>query len=253
MKKALTIAGSDPTGGAGLQTDLKVFHAIGVYGLSAVSSLTAQSSCGVEGVMPVGGRFLKKQLDVLLADLRPDAAKTGMLYTEENIEIVVAMLRKYAVKNVVVDPVFLSTTGRRLASKGLPAVMKKRLLPLCDIVTPNLHEASVFAGIPVRSKGEMEEAARRIADYGAGAVVVTGGHLEGTTLDVLYCGRFYYFRSEKKPGEYHGTGCAFSAALAAFLALGHGMPEAVRRAKRFIGRALAKSFAPGRGMRLLGL
>ncbi len=253
MKKALTIAGFDPSGGAGLQADLKVFQSLGVYGLSVASSLTAQNSLGVKNIMPIRSSFVKKQLTALLSDIRPDATKTGMLYSEENVEIVSHVIRKYSLKNLVVDPVILSSTGRSLAQKGVPTAIRKRLLPLCTIVTPNIHEASVLTGMDVRTRSDMEEAALRLRDYGAEHVIVTGGHLAKIATDVLCDGRFHYLESEKICGEFHGTGCVFSSALTALLAEGYTVLSAAKRAKKFMDRSFRKSFATGKGMHLFNM
>jgi len=253
MKKALTIAGFDPSGGAGLQADLKVFHNLGVYGLSVASSLTAQNSQGVKDIMPVRSLFVRRQLTVLLSDITPDATKTGMLYSEENVEIVSHVIRKYSLKNLVVDPVILSSTGRVLAQKGVPAAIRKRLLPVCATVTPNIHEASVLTGMDIKTRRDMEEAALRLRDDGAEHVIITGGHLEKIALDVVCDGGFHYLESKKVCGEFHGTGCIFSSAITALLAEGYTILDAAKRAKKFINRSFRKSFATGKGMRLFNL
>jgi hydroxymethylpyrimidine/phosphomethylpyrimidine kinase len=250
MIKALTIAGFDPSGGAGLQADLKVFHLLGVYGLSVASSLTAQNSQGVKDIMPVNSLFVKKQLTVLLSDFTPDATKTGMLYSEENVDITAHLMKKYSVKNLVVDPVILSSTGRSLAQKGVPSAIRKKLLPLCTVVTPNIYEASVLTGRQVKTKHDMEEAASRLRDYGAGHVIITGGHLEKIAMDVLCGSDFHYLQSKKIRGEFHGTGCVFSSVLTAYLAQGYTVLDAAKHAKKFMSRAFTKSFTTGAGMHL---
>ena len=253
MKKALTVAGFDPTGGAGIQADLKVFRALGVYGLSVVSSLTAQNTEGVRGVMPVPGEFVKTQLSVLLTDIVPEATKTGMLYSESSVTVLAHIIRKYSLKNVVVDPVMVSSSGKRLVGKNTPTALRKKILPLCTVITPNIFEASVLTGIDIKTRADMEKAAVCLKSYGPANVIVTGGHLEGVALDILYDGEFHYLRSRKKEGEYHGTGCVFSAALAALLAKGLSVRAAAEGAKRFMTTALKKSFSTGRGMKLLNI
>ncbi|MDP2156124.1 MAG: bifunctional hydroxymethylpyrimidine kinase/phosphomethylpyrimidine kinase [Nitrospirota bacterium] len=250
MKKALTIAGFDPTGGAGLQEDLKVFQALGVYGLSAVAALTAQNTRGVKSVEQVNRGFLKKQLDVLLTDLMPDATKMGMLLSEDNVKVAARIIKKYALQNVVLDPVFISSSGKRLAEPGLPALIRKLLLPLCDVITPNMHEASVLSGTKITSHKEMEKAAAILRDAGPGMIIITGGHLDGHALDVIYNGSFHYLKARKRCGEFHGTGCTFSAAITAFLARGYSGLDAAKNAKEFMAMAFQKAIRPGSGMKL---
>lgn len=253
MNKALTIAGFDPSGGAGIQADLKVFHVLGVYGLSVVSSLTAQNTVGVIDIMPVPEKFVKKQLTVLLSDLIPEATKTGMLFSEAHVDTVTYIIRKYSLQNIVVDPVMVSTSGKRLVDINTTVAMKKKLFPLCTVITPNIYEASVLTGADIKTRADMEKAAVLLKDCGPGNVIITGGHLEDVALDVLYDGEFHYLKSRKADGEYHGTGCTFSAALTAMLASGYSVPDAAREAKRFIKRAFKKSFSSGRGMRLFNI
>ena len=250
MKKALTIAGFDPTGGAGVQADLKVFHALGIYGLSVVSSLTAQNTEGVGDIMPVPGRFVKKQLTVLLSDLVPEATKTGMLYSEYTIEAVAHIIKKYSLKNIVVDPVLVSSSGKKLAEKNAPFALRKKIFPFCSVITPNIYEASVLSGIDIKTRADMEKAAVCLRDLGPENVIITGGHLEDVALDVFYDGEFHYLRSRKVAGEYHGTGCTFSAALTAMLAKGYSVPDAAKEAKKFMNRAFRKTFGTGGKMRL---
>jgi len=253
MKSALTIAGFDPSGGAGIQADLKVYHSYGVYGLSVVSALTAQNSGGVKRVMPVTRQFVKKQLTVLLDDIKPDATKTGMLCRESTVEVIAYIVKKYSLRNFVIDPVILSSTGRPLAEKGVPGAIRKKLLPLCTVVTPNMYEASVLSGIPIKNQIDMEKAALTLHEYGAKNVIVTGGHLDKMAVDVVYDGEFHYLRGRKSAGEYHGTGCAFSAAVTALLARGYGVLEAAKLAKGFMKKAFAKSFSTGQKMKLFNL
>jgi hydroxymethylpyrimidine/phosphomethylpyrimidine kinase len=253
MISALTIAGFDPSGGAGLQQDLKVFRTFGVYGLSVVTSLTAQSSRGVAEVLAVPGKFVSRQLDVLLSDTRPCAVKIGMLHSVENVSAVARAIRRFSLANIVLDPVILSSTGKSLCLPEVPAAVRKTLLPLCTVVTPNIFEASVLSGIDVRTEKDMEMAAASLKRLGAGIVVITGGHLEKSANDLVYDGRVRYMKGRRATGEYHGTGCTFSAALAASLARGKDTYEAALLAKAFMKRALKKSFVTGKGMRLFNI
>jgi len=253
MKKALTIAGFDPSGGAGIQADLKVFHALDVYGLSAVAALTAQSTRGVKHVHAVSRQFLKKQLDVLLADLIPDATKMGMLLTEENVRVVAQTIRNYALKNVVLDPVMISSSGKRLASRDIPALLKIKILPLCSVITPNIHEASVLSGITIKTGEDREKAAALLREAGPETVIITGGHLNSIALDVVYNGSFHYLKAKKRQGEFHGTGCVFSAAITAYLAEGYSAIDASGEAKAFMAKAFQKTFSATGKLKLFAL
>jgi hydroxymethylpyrimidine/phosphomethylpyrimidine kinase len=253
VKKVLTIAGFDPSGGAGIQADLKVFRAFGEYGLSVATALTAQNSKGVNAVMAVDAAFVRKQFMAVLSDLVPDATKIGMLYSAANVRAVSSVVRKYALRNVVLDPVIRSSSGKRLAEENTLEVMRKKLLPLCTVVTPNINEASLLTGIAVRDAKDMEEAAMRLKEYGCGVVIITGGHLEKIAMDLFYDGTFHYLRSGKISGEFHGTGCAFSSAVAASLAKGKTALDAAKTAKRFMNRSLKRSFGTGAKMRLLDI
>lgn len=251
MKKALTIAGLDPSGGAGVQADLRVFSALGVYGLSVAAALTAQNTSGVVSVLPVDHRFVKKQLSVLFSDILPDAVKIGMLYSGKNTAAVADIIKEHSLKNIVLDPVLVSSSGRHLAEKDMIRVLVRKLLPLCTVITPNIHEASVLSGITIGSSKDMERAAMTLRELGPETVIITGGHLEKTATDVIYDGRFHYLKSRKFRGEFHGTGCAFSSAVAAFLAQGKNTLDAAMLAKHFIKKALKTSSYLGKGMMIL--
>jgi hydroxymethylpyrimidine/phosphomethylpyrimidine kinase len=253
VKKVLTIAGFDPSGGAGIQTDLKVFRAFQEYGLSVVAALTAQNSKGVSAVMAVDAAFVRRQLMAVFSDFIPDATKIGMLYSRANVRAVSSAIRKYGLRNVVLDPVMRSSSGKRLAEEDILEVMRKKLLPLCTVVTPNINEASLLTGITIRDRKGMEEAAMRLKEYGCGVVIITGGHLERIAMDLFYDGEFHYLRSRKISGEFHGTGCAFSSAVAASLAMGKTALDATKTAKRFLNSSLKRSFGNGAGMRLLDI
>jgi hydroxymethylpyrimidine/phosphomethylpyrimidine kinase len=253
VKKVLTIAGFDPSGGAGIQADLKVFHSFGEYGLSVAAALTAQNSRGVSAVVAVEAAFVRKQLDVILSDFIPDATKIGMLYSKANIRAVSSAIRKYALRNVVLDPVMLSSSGKRLAERGSRAVILEKLIPLCSVITPNIYEASVLAGVSVGDRKGMEDAAMRLREYGCGTVIITGGHLEKTAMDLIYDGSFHYLESVKVRGDFHGTGCVFSSAVAASLAEGKTVLDAAKKAKWFMNKSFKKSFGAGAGMRLFAI
>jgi hydroxymethylpyrimidine/phosphomethylpyrimidine kinase len=253
MKVTLTIAGSDPTGGAGLQADLKVFRSFEVHGLSVVSAITAQNTEGVDFIFPVEKNSFEKQLRTLLPDIRPDAIKTGMLYSDWAVEIVSEIFKEYLLSNLVIDPVTVSSSGSSLVSNGALDALRTKLLPVSRVITPNIYEASVLTGIRVEDKRDMEEAAKILKDMGPEVVVITGGHLEEIALDLYYDGVFHDVESEKLRGEYHGTGCAFSAAITASLAYGFTPLESVRKAKEFIDKAIKKAHHPGKGMGLLSL
>jgi hydroxymethylpyrimidine/phosphomethylpyrimidine kinase len=253
VKIALTVAGFDPSGGAGIQADLKVFQALGVHGLSVATAVTAQNTQGVADILPIDKQFIKKQLSVLLSDMRPDSLKTGMLFHEASVAVVARMIKKYSLKNVVTDPVLTSSSGKRLGNRYVPDAMKKKLFPLCTVITPNIHEASVLTGLDVKTKASMEQAAVQLKSFGPRCVIITGGHLRGSAMDLVYDGRFHVLKGRKFKGDYHGTGCVFSAAIAALLAQGTPLLEAVRKSKLFMNRALNKSVRPGGGMKLLAM
>ena len=253
MRIALTIAGSDPTGGAGLQADLKVFKAFDVRGLSVVSAVTAQNTEGVDSVFPVDRETFEKQLSVLLRDIRPDALKLGMLHSRWATEIIGEMVKQFALKNLVIDPVTVSSSGMSLAENGTLDSIRDTLFPLSKVITPNIYEASVLSGVMIDKRAQMEEAARILKDLGPEVVIITGGHLEGIALDLYYDGKFHAIEGEKMRGEYHGTGCVFSAAVTALLARGQSPLESVREAKGFVSEAIKKAYHPGKGMGLLNL
>lgn len=250
MKKALTIAGFDPSGGAGLQADLRVFQSHRIYGLSVVAALTAQNTSGVQAVSPVAAGMVSKQLRVLLSAMRPDATKIGMLCTAENVRTVARCIREFDLGNIVLDPVILSSSGKRLARRDAVREIRKGLLPLCTVITPNLHEAEALSGMTIAGLSDMEKAAKALKDLGPEYVLITGGHLAGEAKDVLYDGAYHYFRAKKVQGEFHGTGCVFSAAVAAGLAQGYPISSAVREAKKFMAMAFRKTLDTGRGMKL---
>lgn len=246
---ALTVAGSDSGGGAGVQGDLKTFMRFGVYGTSVVTAVTAQNTLGVVAWEPVSAAMVRRQLDAVAEDLRPAAVKCGMLGTAENVEVVAARLRSHSLAPLVVDPVMRATSGDRLIDAGATEALVRCLLPQAALVTPNLDEASALLGEPVADVTAMERAARRLVQTtGARAALVKGGHLAGTSLvDVLYDGQRleHFVHPRLETSSTHGTGCTLSAAITASLALGLPLREAVRRALDYVPRAIAS--APGLG------
>lgn len=253
MKTAITIAGSDPTGGAGLQADLKVFRSFEVHGLTLVSAVTAQNTLGVDSILPIEKDFFEKQLYILLSDIKPEAVKLGMLYSIWVVELIASVIKEYSLKNLVIDPVTVSSSGRTLVADGTLDAIREKLFPLSKVITPNIYEASILAGIRVENKKDMEEAARILKNMGPEVVVITGGHLEEIAFDLYYDGEFHDIEGKKIEGEYHGTGCAFSAAITASLANGHISLESVLQAKEFINKAIKKAYHLGKGMGLLYL
>jgi hydroxymethylpyrimidine/phosphomethylpyrimidine kinase len=249
MRKALTIAGSDSGGGAGIQADLKTFAALGVYGSSAITALTAQNTLGVQGVYPVDPEFVGQQIDSIMSDIGADAAKTGMLFSAEIIQVVAACARRWGIEKLVVDPVMVAKSGDRLLREDAIDALTRELLPLAYIITPNLGEASVLAGFEVQDKPAMEQAARAIHALGARIVVVKGGHLADCADDLVYDGA----EMRWLPAEHidtphtHGTGCTFSAAIAAFLAKGHTPLEAIARAKDYLTERFGRRSPSARG------
>ena len=255
LRRVLTIAGSDSSGGAGIQADLKTIAAFGLYGESAIASLTAQNTCGVDGVLDVPPAFLTRQVDAVFSDIRPDAVKVGMLSTAENVRAAAAALARHRAENVVVDPVMVATSGGSLMRGDAFGALVDDLLPLADVVTPNLPEAVALAGLEGEPDGVegMVEAARAIARLTPGAVLVKGGHLSGgpESADVLLApgsDEPVVLRAPRvDTANTHGTGCTLSSAIACGLAEGMPLEGAVRRAKAYVGRCLAAGLDLGAG------
>ena len=244
---ALTIAGSDSGGGAGIQADLKTFHAHGVFGTSAVTAITAQNTLGVTAVHSIPLGVVRAQIEAVVSDLPPQALKSGMLATAELVEAVADAVESHGLPNFVLDPVMVATSGDRLLEADAEASLAARLLPLASVVTPNLHEAQILTGLEVRSVPEMRTAARALVELGAGAALVKGGHLGGDAVDLLWDGSEE--RLWRKPHldtpHTHGTGCTLSAAIAAGLARDLPLINATERAVQWVARAIAS--APGLG------
>lgn len=248
---ALTIAGSDSGGGAGIQADLKAFEAHGVFGASVLTALTAQNTRAVEGVLPVPPDFVTLQLDAVASDFRIDAVKTGMLGGPDVVEAVAAGIERWGLGPVVVDPVMVAKSGDALLPLEAVEAVKRRLLPLADLATPNAHEAAVLAGFEVRTLDDARRAARVIRALGPRAVLVKGGHLEGErdAVDLLLDEEGEaLFRAERLDTPHtHGTGCTYASAIAANLARGYGLRGSVARAKRYLTEAIRHGLALGGG------
>lgn len=248
-KTALTIAGSDSSGGAGIQADIKTMMANGVYAMSAVTALTAQNTTGVTGIMEVTPEFLQLQLEAVFTDIYPDAVKIGMVSGTALIHCIAEALRKYQAKNVVVDPVMVATSGARLMEEDALAVLKEELFPLATILTPNIPEAEIICGRKITDASDMVQAAEQIGNRYGCAVLVKGGHQLNDANDFLWdagkCQWFYGKRIDNP--NTHGTGCTLSSAIASNLAKGEPLPEAVRRAKDYLSEALAAMLDLGRG------
>lgn len=249
MKKALTIAGSDSSGGAGIQADIKTMMANGVYAMSAVTALTAQNTTGVTGIMDVTPEFLMEQLDNIFTDIRPDAVKIGMVSSSGIISAIVDKLKEYEAENIVVDPVMVATSGARLISDDAVEALKTQLLPLASVITPNIPEAEVLSGMTIKTEEDMVKAARFINEKYGCAVLCKGGHSVNDANDLLADGEkivWFYGKRINNPNT-HGTGCTLSSAIASNLAKGFDMEESVRRAKNYISGALAAMLDLGKG------
>ena len=249
MRTALTIAGSDSSGGAGIQADLKTMITNGVYGMSAITALTAQNTTGVTGIMEVTPEFLGLQMDAIFEDIRPDAVKIGMVSSCKLIEKIAEKLKEYGAENIVVDPVMVATSGSRLIEEEAIQTLKEKLLPLAAIVTPNIPEAEILADMPVKSAEDMIQAAKIISDTYGCAVLCKGGHSLNDANDLLYeKGNAQWFRGKRidNPNT-HGTGCTLSSAICANLAKGYNLTDAVKRAKDYISDALAAMLDLGQG------
>jgi hydroxymethylpyrimidine kinase/phosphomethylpyrimidine kinase len=246
-KTALTIAGSDSGGGAGIQADLKTFTAFGVYGMTVITSVTAQNTLGVMGIYDLPATFVSQQLEAVLSDLPVDAAKTGMLSNAGIIRVVAARLREREIKNLVVDPVMVAKSGHRLMRKDALKALRDELLPLATVLTPNLPEAEVLTGLKISGPEEMRRAAEAIHRLGPAHVLIKGGHLQGRALDIFSDGsEFIELSADRVSTRHtHGTGCTLSAAIAALLATGLPAARAVTAAKDYITRAIKT--APGLG------
>ncbi len=249
MKTALSIAGSDSSGGAGIQADIKTMTMNGVFAMSALTALTAQNTTGVSAISEVTPQFLQQQIDAVFTDIRPDAVKIGMVSSAALITVIAEKLRAYQAENIVVDPVMVATSGARLIDEDAVSTLKAQLLPLATLITPNIPEAEVLSGMSVRSEEDMVSAAEAISNAYGCAVLCKGGHNLNDANDLLYAhgsAQWFYGKRIENPNT-HGTGCTLSSAIAANLAKGFGLAAAVERAKAYISGALAAMLDLGHG------
>ena len=249
MKTALTIAGSDSSGGAGIQADIKTMTANGVYAMSAITALTAQNTLGVKSIMEVTPEFLEEQLDCIFTDIYPDAIKTGMVSSKILIEMIGKKLREYRAGNIVIDPVMVATSGAKLISDNAIETMKKELFPMATVITPNIPEEEVLSGISIKSEEDMIRAAKIIYETYGCAVLCKGGHQVNNANDLLYqkgTYRWFYGKRIENPNT-HGTGCTLSSAIASNLAKGHSLEQSVENAKEYISGALSAMLNLGKG------
>ncbi|MDO5418018.1 MAG: bifunctional hydroxymethylpyrimidine kinase/phosphomethylpyrimidine kinase [Lachnospiraceae bacterium] len=249
MKTALSIAGSDSCGGAGIQADLKTMTMNGVYAMTAITALTAQNTTGVTAIMEVTPEFLRKQIDAVFEDIRPDAVKIGMVSSPDLVEVIAERLNAYHAVNIVVDPVMVATSGSVLSEDRAVNRMKEKLLPLAAVITPNIPEAEILSGMKITSKEEMEQAAKYIGDTYHCAVLCKGGHSVNDANDLLYAdGKYTWFGGKRihNPNT-HGTGCTLSSAIASNLAKGYSLEQSIERAKAYISGALASMLDLGHG------
>lgn len=249
MKTALTIAGSDCSGGAGIQADIKTMMANGVYAMSAITALTAQNTTGVRDIMEASPEFLAEQLDSIFEDIYPDAVKTGMASSVELIKTIAAKLKQYEAKNIVVDPVMIATSGARLISEDAVETLKQEILPLATLITPNIPEAEVLSGLKIQDEKDMVEASEKIYREFGCAVLCKGGHQINDANDLLFDGdgeHWFYGKRIDNPNT-HGTGCTLSSAIASNLAKGHTLFDSVKRAKDYISGALSAMLDLGEG------
>ena len=249
MKTALTIAGSDSSGGAGIQADLKAMTMNGVFAMSAITALTAQNTTGVQGIFEVSPAFLGQQIDSVFTDIRPDAVKIGMVASSGLIEVIAERLQHYAAQNIVVDPVMVATSGARLISEDAIATLEARLLPLATVLTPNIPEAEILSGMTITDAAGMEAAAKCISEKYGCAVLCKGGHKVNDADDLLWrngSGKWFHGERIANPNT-HGTGCTLSSAIASNLAKGYPLDAAVERAKAYISGCLSAMLDLGKG------
>jgi len=250
MKKVLTIAGSDCSGGAGIQADLKTMVAFKTYGMSVITAITAQNTTGVFDIMELPSDFVGKQLDCVFKDIRPDAVKVGMVSNADIVRVIADKLIEYDAENIVVDPVMLSTSGSRLLNRGAEEALRKYLLPIADVITPNIPEAEVLCGFAINNKEKMQSAAMSISGMVETDVLIKGGHFEKCADDLLYAPNGYYcwFESERIDNiNTHGTGCTLSSAIACGLALGLDVEHSIEKAKKYVSGALLDGLDLGHG------
>ena len=249
MKKVLTIAGSDCSGGAGIQADLKTFSALGVFGMSVIVSVVAENTSRVIDIQDISPDMIKKQIDAVFEDIDVDAVKIGMLSTPQCMEAVAEKLKQYKPHNVVIDPVMYAKNGSPLMQPTSIDTLIKSIIPLADVLTPNIPEAEKIADMEIKSHNDMEDAAKKIQSMGCKAVIIKGGHAVGDATDILYDGNkmYYYKASRIDTKNTHGTGCTFSSAIGAYLGKGLGVENAVSKAKEYVTTAITHSLPIGKG------
>ncbi|NLC77135.1 MAG: bifunctional hydroxymethylpyrimidine kinase/phosphomethylpyrimidine kinase [Clostridia bacterium] len=249
MKKVLTIAGSDCSGGAGIQADIKTIVAHKMYAMSVITALTAQNTTGVYGVLEASPAFVAQQLDCVFEDIRPDAVKIGMVANAELIKVIGEKLRDYRAENIVVDPVMVSTSGSKLLQDNAVEALIAHLFPLAAVITPNIREGENLTGFSIKNREDMVKAAERLARLTPGGVLLKGGHLEDSADDLLYTGgESFWFEAPKLANpNTHGTGCTLSSAIACNLAMGLSLAESVKRAKAYITGAIKANLDLGKG------
>jgi hydroxymethylpyrimidine kinase/phosphomethylpyrimidine kinase len=250
MTKILSIAGSDPSGGAGIQVDLKTFQALGAYGMAIPAALTAQNSRVVTATYPVPPQAISRQIDTLFPDIKPDAVKTGMLFTSQTVTAVADAMRTYRIRNLVVDPVIRSSSGKMLLKPEAVRALKRELFPLAFVITPNIPEAEALTGMRIMTDENMDFAAGKLMDMGPRYVLIKGGHRFAgrSVVDTLYGGKTVIsFSTARLNGEFHGTGCALSSAIAVFIGMGLPVDKAVEKAILFVERALKRAKRVGKG------
>jgi hydroxymethylpyrimidine/phosphomethylpyrimidine kinase len=250
MKKLLTIAGSDSSGGAGIQADLKTFSAHGVFGMSVITAVTAQNTQGVFAVQDINPDLIFKQIEAIFDDISVDGVKIGMVSQVQTIKVIADQLKKYNAQNIVLDPVMVSKSGYHLLNPDAEKTLIGKLLPLATLVTPNIPEAEVITGLSIHSIKDMEKAAQRIFEMGARNVLLKGGHLDDSSTDILFNGDKYihYTASRIQTKNTHGTGCTLSSAIASNLALGYDIVQSVKAAKEYITTAIMYSLDIGKGV-----
>jgi hydroxymethylpyrimidine/phosphomethylpyrimidine kinase len=249
IQNVLSIAGSDSGGGAGIQADLKTITALGCFGMTVITAITAQNTLGVIDYMPVPLDMIEKQFDAVASDIPIHAAKTGMLATPDIVKLVAKKINQFSITNCVVDPVMVAKGGSKLLSDDAIQSVIQNLIPVAHVVTPNIHEAEVLTGITIKNINDMKDAAKKIYSFGARYIVVKGGHLESDPSDVIYDGKNFTVLKNKRieTKNTHGTGCTFSSAIATYVAKGYNTVEAITKAKEFITKAITFSLSLGKG------
>ncbi|WP_326909105.1 bifunctional hydroxymethylpyrimidine kinase/phosphomethylpyrimidine kinase [Sedimentibacter sp. MB31-C6] len=249
MKKVLTIAGSDSSGGAGIQADLKTMNSHKVYGMSVITALTAQNTTGVYGVFESSPEFVSKQMDTIFTDIYPDAVKIGMVSNKEIISVIADKLIQYKAKKIVLDPVMVATSGSKLCKDDSIEMLINKLIPLATVITPNIQEAQVLCGFEIQSKEDMQRAAVKISESYSGYILIKGGHLTFSSDDLLYCnGKFMWYEQTRIESQNtHGTGCTLSSAIACNLAEGYDIKTSIQNSKEYITGALKAGLNIGKG------